>query len=85
MKISAGQSYTVVVKFPWGERRQAVVKELHRDADGTVRWRCPATLGVAPYLDNVLQESEQWIFGWAGGSCDVTVVVSHPDAEAPEP
>ena len=85
MEICEGQGYTLVVRFPWGERREARVQALARDADGTVRW-CPCEqLGVEPYLDNVLQEEAHWVFGWVGGSCDVTAVLSVPDADAPEP
>ena len=85
MEICSGGQYTVVIRFPWGERREAVATRLTRDADGTVHWHGATEMGVEPYLDQVLRESEQWIFGWAGGSCDVTVVISHVGSEAPEP
>ncbi len=85
MEICAGRSYTLVVRFPWGERRQARVEALARDADGTVRWCHCDPLGVEPYLDNVLQEEEYWVFGWVGGTCDVIAVLSVPGTAAPEP
>lgn len=85
LEICAGHSYTIVVRFPWGERREARLRALTREADGTLRWSCGAELGVEPYLDSVLQEAENWVLGWVGGSCDVTAVVSLTGAEAPEP
>lgn len=85
MDIRAGQRYTLVLRFPWGERRQGRVEALARDADGTVRWCRCEQLGVEPYLDNLLQEEEHWMSGWVGGGCDVIAVLSVPGAAAPEP
>jgi hypothetical protein len=85
VEIHGGQSYTLVVRFPWGERREARVEALGRAGDGTVRWcRCDTT-GVEPYLDSILEEREDWVCGWVGGTCDVVAVLSVPGARAPEP
>ena len=64
MIIGAEQRYTIVIRFPWGERREACVSGLIRETDGTVRWMGTEALGVEPYLDNIVREEEQWLHGW---------------------
>ncbi len=84
MEFVRGRRYRVVVKYPWGERKEGIAEGVVRESDGTIRWTSAEDLGLEPCLDCVLQEAETWILGWAGGTCDVTVVLSEgPDA--PEP
>ena len=78
MEIVTGRSYAIVVRFPWGERMEQEVGTLSRDADGTLRWSWDEGACVEPYLDNILCEEKHYVFGWVGGSCDVTAVISVP-------
>lgn len=83
MEIEAHKRYRVVVRFPWGERRDYGEATVTREADGTLRWSVAETGGLEPYCD-VVRETDGWIMGWVGGTCDTTVVISTGE-DAPEP
>ncbi len=83
MKIKTTTRCRVVVRFPWGERRDYGETDVTRDEDGTVRWTVDDPGGLEPYCD-VVRETESWIMGWVGGTCDTTVVISTGE-DAPEP
>ena len=85
MEIVSSRGYRVVVRFPWGERREYDEIAVTRESDGTLRWQTGEDGGgLEPYCDMVVQETERWIMGWVGGTCDTSVVISL-DEDAPEP
>ncbi|MDW7712052.1 MAG: hypothetical protein SCH98_16420 [Deferrisomatales bacterium] len=84
MEVVLGRRYRIVVRFPWGQRVELASRRVHRAADGTIRWEAPEGFGTEPYLDGVIRETECWVHGWCGGTCDVTVVISRGEG-APEP
>jgi len=84
LEIVWGSTYRIVVRFPWGARVELESDRVRRDRDGTIRWTAVGDLGLEPCLDGVLQEAEDWVLGWCGGTCDVTVVIAQ-GPEAPEP
>jgi len=84
VEIVAGRRYRVVVRFPWGTRVEFHTDRVYRDEAGTIRWLDGGEIGLEPCLDSVIQEKENWILGWCGGTSDVTAVISH-GPEAPEP
>jgi len=84
MEIVEGRRYRVVVRFPWGERREFACESLVREADGTLRWAAMEEFGLEPFLDAVTAEEEGWVMGFVGGTCDVVAVLSFCD-DPPEP
>ena len=84
MDLIAENTYRVVMRFPWGERRDVGELAVTRDPDGTVRWACEDPGVLEPYCD-VVRETDHWIMGWVGGTCDTTVVISVRGEDAPDP
>jgi hypothetical protein len=84
VEIVWGRTYRIVARFPWGARVAFECDRVRRDPEGTIRWTGAGEIGLEPCLDGVLRETETWVLGWCGGTCDVTVVIAEgPDA--PEP
>lgn len=84
MKIVTGAAYTISIRMPWGELITFAASEVRREADGTIAWTATGREGLEPRLDCVLKETDGWIMGWLGGTCDTVVVVSSsPDAPVP--
>lgn len=84
MQIVPGRRYRVVVRFPWGERFETVADRVVREEGGSLRWEGGAEFGHEPCLETPIREAEDWVLGWCGGCCDVTVVISWGPG-APEP
>lgn len=85
MEIVQGRGYRVVVRFPWGELRTYEDVGVIREADGTLHWESGEEAGgLEPFCDMLVQETDRWIMGWMGGTCDTPVVISI-DEDAPEP
>lgn len=70
--------------MPWGELVSFETGEALRADDGSVSWRAGCSLGLEPCLGPVIRETETWIMGWLGGTCDAVAVISE-GGEGPEP
>jgi len=82
--VVTGRAYRIVIRFPWGARVEIESDRVSRDEGGTIRWSGADPIGLEPSLDSVIQETEHWVLGWCGGTCDVTVVIAD-GPEGPEP
>lgn len=77
MRIERGTLYHLTLKFPWGEVRRFECAEVWREEDGTVRWDAETSSGLEPFLDCAFEETEAWVVGWLGGTCDALAAVSN--------
>jgi len=84
MEIDADRTYLITIRMPWGDLKRFEAKGLVRAQDGTIAWPPQGCEGLEAYLDCIIDEREEYVLGWLGGSCDATVVVSLDDG-APVP
>lgn len=84
MEVTAERSYFVRVRLPWGELASFETAGVVRAEDGSLSWPEGGSVGLSPRLDCILRETDSWVMGWLGGTCDTVAVISiHEDAPLP--
>lgn len=81
MKIISGQTYRILVAFPWGEKKELLSAGLTRHGDGSITWPPCGDFQLSPLLDSVVRETDEYVIGFVGGTCDTTGAVSHADCQ----
>ncbi len=77
MKITEDALYHVAIRYPWGELSITEQVRVTRDGSGSLLLDGGVVAtGLEPSVDCIIQETEGWIMGWLGGTCDTPVVVS---------